>query len=140
SAEILQICLLVAVEVDIDRINRHDGCQQRRRWARLYDVAWSDFSTSNAPRDGRADDGPLEIQSRHAQRGLGRTNRGVAFGLTARAGIELFARDRLRGDEATGAVELHIGELLSRPRLLEHCLGSGDLGFVGPSVDGEEDI
>ena len=75
----------------------------RTGWPLLHEVAHRHGGAAHPAGDRRADLGPLEIQARGRERGLGDANRGGTFGLGGYAGVELLARDRPRLDQALGS-------------------------------------
>src|SRR5436190_3152231 len=83
---VLQVCLLVGVEIDVDRIERNDRREQSRgRRARLYQIARGNLGAPDASGYRRAHDGPFQVQSRDLGGGLGGANRCIAFCLATGA-------------------------------------------------------
>ena len=72
--------LFVGVERGVDRIERHDGGQQRRlAGAARHQVAFGDDGAAHAPVDGRRDARELEIELRRAQRRFDRGHLRLRF-------------------------------------------------------------
>ena len=138
---ILEQVPLRRIEIDVERIERDDGREKRRRRSSsLHEIARRDLCPPHSAGDWRAHNRPLEVELRHAKRGICRARSRRAFGDCTRSRIELFAGDRLRVDEPFGAIELLLGELFMHPRLFEHRFGSSDLGFVGSRIDRDERV
>ena len=99
-----EVGLLVAVEVEVDRVERDDRRQQRRgRRPGLHQVALGDLGAADATGDRRAHLRPLEVEPGGLHRRLGGPHRGRALGLGAGAAVELLARDRLHAHQLLGA-------------------------------------
>src|ERR671922_2021020 len=96
SITVLQIRLFVAVEVQIDWVERDDRGEERWRWgAGLHEVALRDFGSAHAPGDGRTYAGPFQIELRGRYRRLGGVHVGICFRRRARPRVEVLTRDDL---------------------------------------------
>ena len=130
SRGVLQEDLLVRIEVGVDRIERHDGREQRglARPAR-HQVALGDDGAADAAVDRRRDLRELEVQLRRTERGLDGRRLRRRLLRERRAAIVLFVRDRVLGAQPLGALQLGVGALTGGARASELRAQSIDLGL-----------
>src|SRR5262249_46627210 len=138
ARERLEIDLLVAVELDVDLVDRDHGGEQSLAGA--HEVARGDLFTAHDACDRR-----LHARPRQLQRG-GVDGSGSGFdGRLALLGagdarVELLLRNRVLIEELDGAVTLGAGQRELRAGARELCLGTLQRGLVGARVDREQQI
>ena len=135
---------LAHIEVEMDRIERDQRCEQRRR-ARPGavsgdQVADRDEMRADAPREGGRDAAVIEVELGVADlrlRVLHGRLRGAPLG---QALIDALGRSGRFRNEVLGTVELAIGKCKSRARGLELRIRLRQPDLVGAPVDREEEI
>ncbi|MBA7698797.1 hypothetical protein ES703_107479 [subsurface metagenome] len=69
---VFEVSRLIHIEIDVDRIERDDGCEQGGASVRaLHEVADADEMAADAARNRRLDVGELDIELRRLQRAIG---------------------------------------------------------------------
>ena len=142
EALVAQIRGLVEGELEADRIDRHDGGEQRRAAGSAAgdEIAGRHAAVADAAGDRRAQLGELQIELGLAHRGLVGRDRRRGAALRLRALIEGLLGDGAVAHELLGALEVGFGEG-------EIGLGLREIGarlvervLERPLVDGEQQI
>ena len=124
---------LVEVEVDEDRIDRHDGGEGRL--ILVDEVADLELRPPDEAVDRGHDRAELDVQPGRFHLGAGRGQRpGVLLELGL-VGVEFLLARRPLGDELRVAVDLHLAEAAFPEELLDAALGLEELGLIGPGID-----
>ena len=137
---VAEVGLLVALEVDVHRVDRHDGCEERGVGPALHDVAGGDLGAADTAADGRPHQSPVEVELRGAHRRLCGLNAGVGLGAAAHACVVLLAGDRVLGDKRLGPLGLAPGQPGLGLRAGQLGLGAIECVPILARVDPEEHV
>ena len=142
-----QVIALAHVEIEIDRVERHDGGEQRcvaPAFAAADQVADAHLMIADAPGDRRGDAGEFEIELGRADRGLGllRPRPAPRAACLRRAGracsaeleIASCAARRCASSCLLREIELRIAWLLAAPA------PAASVDLVGARIDDEQQI
>src|SRR4051812_7919234 len=132
---------LAAVEYEIDRIDRHDGRQQRRPgWAAGDQVAGVDAPIGNASANGSRHIRPLEIEFGLLECGIGGRDRAGGIALIGLPRIELALSESLVAYQRRGPLDIEAGDLELGLRAFQIRLSLLDREPIRPRIDDEQRI
>ena len=138
-----EVIELAHVEIEVDRIERDDGGEERGAAAALaaaHQVSDAHEVVADAAGDRRRDVGELDVELRRADRGLARLDRGrrhLEFGnplVVVGDGLEALVL------EVGGTLELSLRQVELRIRLAQLCLRRRQRRLIGPRVDHEQQV
>ena len=139
---VTQIGGLVEGELEMDRVGRHDGCQQCGGGDRSprHHIAWRYAAVADAAVHRRAQFGELEIELGLAQRRLGAADGGLRIAERLRALLKGLFGDGLCRHQRLAALEIGFG--IGKIGLRRRQIGArlGDRVLERPLVDGEQQI
>ena len=129
-------------ELEPDRIDRHDGGEQRgiAAGAAGHEIARRDAPVADAAGDRRAQFGEFEVERGLANRRLLRGDRGFGDALGLGALVEGLLGDGLVAHELRGAREIGLGKGEVGPRLRQVGLGLVERGLERALVDREQEV
>lgn len=131
---------LVGIEARIDRIDRDQRGQDRRRGACRDEIADRDLDPADPAIDRRPHLGVVEIEFGRLQRGLGGLDVGDCLAVGVVALVEIALGHDVVADQLRAALDFARGEHDAGLGGLELRLGAIDLGGVGRRVDLEQDV
>ncbi len=131
---------LAHVEDEVDRIEGHDGGEQRGAGVAGHEIADVDATVGDPPFDRGPHLGVSQIQLCLVEMGHRRGEIGVGLALLGQPLVQGGLRQRRGGDELAGPVELELGQLRPRPGAVDRGLRLLDGDLIGPGVDHEQQL